>query len=66
MSTEPQGSGAVHSHPIAEDGWHAHNLSINAIPNHQHAISTDGSHTHTGAVTTFPPFYALCYIMKTT
>lgn len=30
---------------------------------HTHSISTDGAHTHT--VATLPPYYALCFIMKT-
>ncbi len=30
---------------------------------HTHTISSDGGHTHT--VATLPPYYALCYVMKT-
>jgi hypothetical protein len=30
---------------------------------HTHSISSDGAHTH--SVTTLPPFYSLCFIMKT-
>lgn len=30
---------------------------------HTHTISSDGGHTH--SVSTLPPYYALCYVMKT-
>jgi hypothetical protein len=66
LDTDYTGSGEAHVHTISTDGAHAHNLVVNAIPNHQHTISEDGSHTHTVTVATMPPFYALCYIMKTT
>jgi hypothetical protein len=48
------GSGAAHSHSISSEG------------NHTHAITTDGNHTHSVVVaSTLPPYYALCYVMKT-
>ena len=31
---------------------------------HDHTISSDGAHTHSVVVSTIPPYYALCYIMK--
>jgi hypothetical protein len=31
---------------------------------HTHTISSDGAHTHSVVVSTVPPYYALCYIMK--
>jgi microcystin-dependent protein len=33
---------------------------------HSHTINSDGSHSHTAYTTALPPYYALCYIMKTT
>ena len=33
---------------------------------HSHTISTDGGHLHSITGTWLPPYYALCYIMKTT
>ena len=33
---------------------------------HSHTINSDGSHSHTAYSTDLPPYYALCYIMKTT
>jgi microcystin-dependent protein len=64
LNTGSTGNGAGHSHPIAVDGAHQHNLVINALPAHQHTISLDGSHSHTVTVATLPFFYALAYIMK--
>lgn len=54
-------------------GDHSHNLSIDAATaNHTHTVDTNGSHSHTGGSTgggqshnNMPPYYALCYIMKT-
>jgi hypothetical protein len=66
LSTDYAGSGGYHIHTISYDGSHQHNLEINALPNHQHTISEDGSHSHTVSMNAMPPFYALCYIMKTT
>jgi hypothetical protein len=33
---------------------------------HSHTINSDGAHSHTAYSTDLPPYYALCYIMKTT
>lgn len=47
------GSGNAHAHGISSDGAHVH------------AISTDGNHSHTVTVAnSLPPYYALCYVMK--
>lgn len=64
VDTLDTGGGGPHSHGIVTDGAHSHNLTMNAIPAHTHSISTDGSHSHSVVVATLPPFYALCYIMK--
>lgn len=61
-NTSSTGSGNSHSHPIGSDGQHSHGVSISA-GNHAHSISSDGAHAH--SVSTVPPYYALCYIMKT-
>lgn len=54
VSETTVGSGTAHSHGISSDGAH------------QHSISTDGNHSHTVAVAaTLPPYFALCYVMKT-
>lgn len=50
----------------AGGGGNAHAHTISADGTHQHVISSDGAHTHTVSVTATPPYYALCYIMKTT
>lgn len=47
------GSGAAHSH------------SISTQADHQHSISADGNHSHTISAATLPPYYSLCYVMKT-
>lgn len=44
-----------HTHGIINDGNHTHTLTMNAIGDHQHSVT----------VATLPPYYALCYIMKT-
>ncbi len=59
------GSGNTHAHSIATDGAHSHNISVSNAPAHQHSISLDGTHAHSVSVATLPPFYALCFIMKT-
>jgi len=59
--TASTGGGNSHSHPIGSDGAHTHSIPVNA-PAHTHGISTDGAHTH--SVATLPPYYALCFIMK--
>lgn len=43
-----------HSHAIGSDGYHAHGLNINALPNHAHSITADGSHYHSLNDTTQP------------
>ena len=54
-------------------GDHAHNFNTSsASADHSHNVGSNGSHTHTGGATgsggshdNMPPYYALCYIMKT-
>jgi hypothetical protein len=62
--TTSTGSGNAHAHGISTDGAHAHNVTVSPVNAHQHSISTDGSHNHTVTVATLPPYYALCWIMK--
>jgi hypothetical protein len=52
VSIANTGGGVSHSHSISADGTH------------QHGINVDGSHTHTATGASMPPFYALCFIMK--
>jgi hypothetical protein len=61
---QSQGSSQGHTHGIASDGTHQHNLVVNAVADHQHALVSDGNHTHTVTVATLPPFYAICFIEK--
>lgn len=63
-ATQSTGGGGSHSHAILVDGSHSHNIAVDAVNAHTHGVSTDGSHNHTTTVSTVPPFYALCYIMK--
>ena len=52
----------AHGHGITDNG-HTHTVTTAA---HGHAV-TDGGHTHTltaQALSTLPPYYALCFIMK--
>lgn len=47
------------------DGAHAHNLSINAVGDHTHSVSgTTGAAGSGAAHENRPPYYALCFIMK--
>lgn len=49
VTTNATGEGATHTH------------TIDAEPNHTHTLDAGGEHTHN--IT--PPYYALCFIMKT-
>ncbi len=52
----------AHSHGLTDNG-HTHAVTTTA---HGHTV-TDGGHTHTltaQALSTLPPYYALCFIMK--
>ena len=40
-------------------------LATGSSSGHTHSLSSDGSHNHSVTVATLPPYYALCYIMKT-
>ena len=53
---------AEHSHGITDNG-HTHAVTTAA---HGHSV-TDSGHTHTlmaQALSTLPPYYSLCFIMK--
>ncbi len=63
--TDPVGNNAGHSHGISVDGNHAHNIQTYNSGNHVHGVTGDGNHQHTVTVGTIPPYFALCYIMKT-
>lgn len=65
LPTGSTGSDNAHSHGLSSDGAHTHNVSVGSAPDHAHVVPTDTGHTHSVTVTTIPPFYALCYIMKT-
>jgi len=64
-TTSFAGSGNTHYHGIASDGSHTHSASADIQGAHLHNITTDGSHNHTASVATLPPYYALCFVMKT-
>lgn len=56
------GNSWAHAHGVSDPG-HAHAVGSSE---HSHGI-TDGGHTHTltaQALSTLPPYYALCFIMK--
>lgn len=52
-----------HAHSFSVSGGsHSHSVSINSAGDHTHSISSTGSGS---AFNIMPPYYALCYIMKT-
>ena len=58
-----QGASGPHNHNISiSGGGHSHSISINAVGDHSHGMSTAGSDA---AHENRPPYYALCFIMKT-
>jgi len=49
------------------DGFHQHNIATDfrgGNQGHTHGVYWDGNHAHNVAVTTVPPYFALCYIMR--
>ena len=65
-------NGTIYTHATGNSWAHAHGVSD---PGHTHAVTTaahghtvtDGGHTHTltaQVMSTLPPYYALCFIMK--
>lgn len=62
--TDNTGGGLGHTHPIVSDGQHAHGLNTSTAADHQHAIAVDGTHGHSATFDNRPPYFALCYIMK--
>lgn len=63
-ATASQGSGQGHTHSVASDGTHTHNITVQSVSAHAHTITSDGAHTHTVSGSILPPYYALCYIYK--
>ena len=62
--TDSQGS---HSHNINTNnsGSHSHNINTNNTGDHSHNVSGNvGSSGNSGTGANLPPYYALCYIMK--
>ena len=58
-----QGVSADHTHGInISGGGHSHSVSINGVGGHTHSISSSGS---SQPIENRPPYYALCFIMKT-
>ena len=60
--TANTGNSWAHAHGVSDPG-HAHAVGSSE---HSHGL-TDGGHTHTltaQALSTLPPYYALCFIMK--
>ena len=47
---------------IKDAGAHSHTVSINSGGNHNHTINNSGS---SGTDANLPPYFALCYIMRT-
>ena len=63
--TDTQGA---HSHNINtnNDGSHSHNINTNNDGEHSHSVSgNSGSAGSSGTGANRPPYYALCFIMKT-
>ena len=61
-STRAAGASWAHGHGVSDPG-HAHAVGSSE---HSHGL-TDGGHTHAltaQAMSTLPPYYALCFIMK--
>ena len=47
------------------EGNHSHNINTNNDGSHQHNMNGDtGSQGSSGTGANLPPYYALCYIMK--
>lgn len=73
------GSGVTYNLTLASNagGAHTHNVSLDLNADHTHTVSVPaaGAHSHTfsgtttstgsASVSVLPPYYALCYIMKT-
>jgi hypothetical protein len=67
--------GGAHDHGGFTGWWYSSantdvGVGIAVVGDHQHAIPTSSQHQHgvngnTGSGSTLPPYYALCYIMRT-
>jgi microcystin-dependent protein len=57
------GASNAHAHNVSlSGGGHSHSVSINGVGGHVHSLSsTGGGQSHENR----PPYYALCFIMKT-
>lgn len=60
---QTDGVSVDHSHNLSiSGGGHSHSVSINGVGGHTHSITSAGSG---GSHENRPPYYALCFIMKT-
>ena len=60
------GSDAPATKTVSSAGDHSHTITVAAESAHQHVVSGNTAATGSGtAVDKLPPYYALCYIMKT-
>tara|TARA_R110002167_G_scaffold60590_1_gene171044 strand:- start:4318 stop:4980 length:663 start_codon:yes stop_codon:yes gene_type:complete len=60
------GSDAEQTKTVSSAGDHSHTITVAAESAHQHVVSGNTAATGSGtAVDKLPPYYALCYIMKT-
>lgn len=55
QATYNRGGSQPHLHGVFDDGQHSHTITM----------GNAGDHNHQVTVATVPPYYALCYIMKT-
>ena len=71
-TTEPfirSGSSGITLHQIGSNSFSSASViggNTGGSAGHSHTINSDGAHSHTAYTTDLPPYYALCYIMKTT
>ena len=56
------GSGTQHGWKTNSAGNHSHSVSVNSGGSHSHSVNSSGS---SGSGRNLPPYYALCYIMRT-
>jgi len=64
VKASPNGSGTGGSGPFVEGAYSEVTGSTGGGGGHTHTISAEVDHTHT-ITQTLPPYYALCYVMKT-
>ena len=56
------GGGTQHGWITSSNGAHSHTVSVNSGGNHSHTVNSTGS---SGTNANLPPYFALCYIMRT-